>query len=171
MNFLNKIIELIKSVFKQEETPIQKEADFNGVQEILNNLVVGDIIWAKITPCMQNGKSAILTNLVNGKGYGSTEFHVVRIKSSDVLPQYIYTLLRHFDVLSDAKKYFTGSAGQQRVPTSYLENLLIPVPPLEVQKQIVDEYASSIELAKQGYIKIYNYKQELKKNFENQIFE
>ena len=131
----------------------------------------GDIIWAKITPCMQNGKSAILTNLVNGKGYGSTEFHVVRIKSSDVLPQYIYTLLRHFDVLSDAKKYFTGSAGQQRVPTSYLENLLIPVPPLEVQKQIVDEYASSIELAKQGYIKIYNYKQELKKNFENQIFE
>ena len=131
----------------------------------------GDIIWARITPCMQNGKSAILTNLVNGKGYGSTEFHIIRIKSSDVLPQYIHTLLRHFDVLSDAKKYFTGSAGQQRVPTSYLENLLIPVPPLEVQKQIADEYANGIEQAKQGYIKIYNYKQELKKNFETQIFE
>ncbi|MCI7430820.1 MAG: restriction endonuclease subunit S [Bacteroidales bacterium] len=131
----------------------------------------GDIIWAKITPCMQNGKSALLTNLVNGKGYGSTEFHVVRVKSSDVLPQYIHTLLRHFDVLSDAKKYFTGSAGQQRVPTSYLENLLIPVPPLEVQKQIADEYANGIEQAKQGYIKIYNYKQKLKKNFETQIFE
>ena len=131
----------------------------------------GDIIWARITPCMQNGKSTILTNLVNGKGYGSTEFHVIRIKSNDVLPQYIHTLLRHFDVLSDAKKYFTGSAGQQRVPTSYLENLLIPVPPLEVQKQIADEYANGIEQAKQGYIKIYNYKQELKKNFETQIFE
>ena len=131
----------------------------------------GDIIWARITPCMQNGKSTILTNLVNGKGYGSTEFHIIRIKSSDVLPQYIHTLLRHFDVLSDAKKYFTGSAGQQRVPTSYLENLLIPVPPLEVQKQIADEYANGIEQAKQGYIKIYNYKQKLKKNFETQIFE
>ncbi len=131
----------------------------------------GDIIWARITPCMQNGKSSLLSNLVNGKGYGSTEFHVVRIKSSDVLPQYIHTLLRHFDVLSDAKKYFTGTAGQQRVPTSYLENLLIPVPPLEVQKQIADEYANGIEQAKQGYIKIYNYKQELKKNFETQIFE
>ena len=131
----------------------------------------GDIIWARITPCMQNGKSTILTNLVNGKGYGSTEFHVIRIKSNDALPQYIHTLLRHFDVLSDAKKYFTGSAGQQRVPTSYLENLLIPVPPLEVQKQIADEYANGIEQAKQGYIKIYNYKQELKKNFETQIFE
>ena len=131
----------------------------------------GDIIWARITPCMQNGKSTILTNLVNGKGYGSTEFHVIRIKSNNVLPQYIHTLLRHFDVLSDAKKYFTGSAGQQRVPTSYLENLLIPVPPLEVQKQIADEYANGIEQAKQGYIKIYNYKQELKKNLETQIFE
>ena len=131
----------------------------------------GDIIWARITPCMQNGKSALLTNLVNGKGYGSTEFHVIRIKSNDVLPQYIHTLLRHFDVLSDAKKYFTGSAGQQRVPTSYLENLLIPVPPLEVQKQIADEYASGIEQAKQGYNKIISYKQDLKKNFETQIFE
>jgi len=131
----------------------------------------GDIIWARITPCMQNGKSTILTNLVNGKGYGSTEFHIIRIKSNDVLPQYIHTLLRHFDVLSDAKKYFTGSAGQQRVPTSYLENLLIPVPPLEVQKQIADEYANGIEQAKQGYMKIYNYKQELKKNIETQIFE
>ena len=131
----------------------------------------GDIIWAKITPCMQNGKSALLSNLVNGKGYGSTEFHVVRIKSNDVLPRYIHTLLRHFDVLSDAKKYFTGSAGQQRVPTSYLENLLIPIPPLDVQKQISDEYTNGIEQAKQGYMKIYNYKQELKKNFETQIFE
>ena len=131
----------------------------------------GDIIWARITPCMQNGKSTILTNLVNGKGYGSTEFHVIRIKSNDVLPQYIHTLLRHFDVLSDAKKYFTGSAGQQRVPTSYLENLHIPIPPLDVQKQIADEYTKGIEQAKQGYMKICNYKQELKKNFETQIFE
>ena len=131
----------------------------------------GDIIWARITPCMQNGKSAILTNLVNGKGYGSTEFHVIRIKSNDVLPQYIHTLLRHFDVLSDAKKYFTGSAGQQRVPTSYLENLLIPIPPLEVQKQIAEEYTSGIEQAKQGYDKISSYKQDLKNNFEAQIFE
>ena len=131
----------------------------------------GDIIWARITPCMQNGKSSLLSNLVNGKGYGSTEFHIIRIKSSEVLPQYIHTLLRHFDVLSDAKRYFTGSAGQQRVPTSYLENLLIPIPPLDVQKQIADEYTKGIEQAKQGYMKIYNYKQELKKNFETQIFE
>lgn len=143
------------------------KSDIKGYTKFQN----GDIVWARITPCMQNGKSALLTNLVNGKGYGSTEFHVVRVKSSDVLSQYIHTLLRHFDMLSDAKKYFTGSAGQQRVPTSYLENLLIPIPPLDVQKQIADEYTNGIEQAKQGYMKIYNYKQELKKNFETQIFE
>ena len=146
---------------------IGRKSDIKGYTKFQD----GDIVWARITPCMQNGKSALLTNLVNGKGYGSTEFHVVRIKSNVVLPQYIHTILRHFDVLSDAKKYFTGSAGQQRVPTSYLENLLIPVPPLEVQKQIADEYANGIEQAKQGYNKIASYKQDLKKNFETQIFE
>ena len=146
---------------------IGRKSDIKGYTKFQD----GDIVWARITPCMQNGKSALLTNLVNGKGYGSTEFHVIRIKSNDVLPQYIQTLLRHFDVLSDAKKYFTGSAGQQRVPTSYLENLLIPIPPLDVQKQIADEYTNGIQQAKQGYMKIYNYKQELKKNFETQIFE
>ena len=92
---------------------IGRKSDIKGYTKFQD----GDIVWARITPCMQNGKSALLTNLVNGKGYGTTEFHVVRIKSNAVLPQYIYTILRHFDVLSDAKKYFTGSAGQQRVPT------------------------------------------------------
>lgn len=144
-----------------------KKSDFKGYSKFQN----GDIIWARITPCMQNGKSALLQNLVNSKGCGSTEFHIIRIKSDEVLPQYIHTLLRHFDVLFDAKKYFTGSAGQQRVPASYLKNLLIPIPTLEVQKQIADEYTIGIKQAKQGYLKICNYKQELKKEFENQIFE
>ena len=120
---------------------------------------------------MQNGKSAFLQNLVNSKGCGSTEFHVIRIKSEDVLPQYIHILLRHVDVLSDAKKYFTGSAGQQRVPESYLKDLLIPVPALDIQKQIVNEYTNGIEQTKLAYLKICNYKHELKKGIETQIFE
>lgn len=131
----------------------------------------GDIVWARITPCMQNGKSALLYNLVNGKGFGSTEFHIVRLKTQEVLPDYIHTLLLHYDVLSDAKKYFTGSAGQQRVPASYLENLLIPVPPLDIQKKIVEDYINNINLAKTGYQKIYNYRTELRQNLETQIFE
>lgn len=144
-----------------------KKADVKGYTKFQN----GDIVWARITPCMQNGKSALLSNLINGKGYGSTEFHIVRINSDEILPQYIHTLLRHCDVLSDAKKYFTGSAGQQRVPASYLSNLLIPIPPLDIQRQIACEYAKAMDITKQGYVKIHNYKTKTRQDFEAQIFE
>ncbi len=144
-----------------------KKADVKGYTKFQN----GDIIWARITPCMQNGKSELLSNLINGKGYGSTEFHIVRINSNEILPQYIHTLLRHFDVLSNAKKYFTGSAGQQRVPASFLSNLLIPIPPLDIQRQIAIEYAKAMDITKQGYIKIHNYKTKIKQDLETQIFE
>ncbi len=120
------------------------KANINGYTKFQN----GDIIWARITPCMQNGKSALVYNLVNGKGYGSTEFHIIRLKTPDVLPKYIHILLRHTDILLDAMKYFTGSVGQQRVPASYLENLLIPIPPLDTQNKICDEYASNITITK-----------------------
>lgn len=144
-----------------------KKTDVKGYTKFQN----GDIIWARITPCMQNGKSALLRGLINGKGYGSTEFHIVRISSNEILPQYIHTLLRHYDVLSDAKKYFTGSAGQQRVPASYLSNLLIPIPPLDIQRQIASEYAKAMDITKQGYVKIHNYKIKIKQDLETQIFE
>lgn len=144
-----------------------KKADVKGYTKFQN----GDIIWARITPCMQNGKSALLSDLINGKGYGSTEFHIVRIYSDEILPQYIHTLLRHCDVLSDAKKYFTGSAGQQRVPASYLSNLLIPIPPLDIQRQIASEYTKAMNITKQGDVKIHDYKTKIKQDFETQIFE
>lgn len=98
----------------------------------------GDLIWAKITPCMQNGKSAVLGELENGYGCGSTEFHVLRNYNKEINLNYIHLLLRFPPVLKNAKKSFTGSSGQKRVPKSYLENLSIPVPDLDTQKKIVD---------------------------------
>lgn len=97
----------------------------------------GDLLWAKITPCMQNGKSAIVHNLKNGFGCGSTEFHVLRSSNTNVDLNYIHCLLRLDFVLEDATRFFTGSAGQQRVPASYLENLLVPLPPIEIQREII----------------------------------
>lgn len=97
----------------------------------------GDLIWARITPCMQNGKSAILKDLRNGFGCGSTEFHVLRRFSCEISTEYVYCLLRTKHVLDDAKKYFTGSAGQQRVPKTYLQQLSIPLPPIDIQNTIV----------------------------------
>jgi len=89
----------------------------------------GDVIWAKITPCMQNGKCAIATKLKNGYGYGSTEFHVFR-SNRNAIPEYIYCFLRSKRLRSVAMDYFTGSAGQQRVGTDFLEALTIPNLPI-----------------------------------------
>ncbi len=94
-----------------------------------------DILFAKITPCMENGKCAIAKGLVNGLGFGSTEFHVIRAKK-DTLPEWVYYYLRKPSTRKKAEINMTGSAGQKRVPSSFLEELHIPLPPLPEQKRI-----------------------------------
>jgi len=96
----------------------------------------GDVIFARITPCMQNGKAALAANLVNGVAFGSTEFHVIRPGTS-VCGEWLYLLVRHKAFRDDAAEHFKGTAGQQRVPQSFLEVKLIPVPPLPEQRRIV----------------------------------
>lgn len=92
----------------------------------------GDVIFAKITPCMQNGKHAIVDKMIDGFGFGSTEFHVIR-SSEKILPEWIYFYLRRQETLDAAKRTFTGAVGQQRVPPNFLEELELPVPPREIQ--------------------------------------
>ncbi|MBA4376293.1 MAG: hypothetical protein C0401_09005 [Anaerolinea sp.] len=95
-----------------------------------------DVLFAKITPCMENGKSAIASRLINGIGFGSTEFHVLRpIKFTT--SEWIFWLIRKKEFRQLASKSFTGTAGQQRVPTSFLENFLVPIPPIGIQDQFV----------------------------------
>jgi type I restriction enzyme S subunit len=103
-----------------------------------------DLIWAKITPCMQNGKSAIAKNLINGYGCGSTEFYVLRPKNDNVLIEYIHFILRDRRILESAKNGFSGVAGQQRVSLSYLKSIQVPLPPKEIQQQIVDLYNNAV---------------------------
>ncbi len=105
-----------------------------------------DILWAKITPCMQNGKSAIALNLESGIGFGSTEFHIIRTRDDNIiLPEYIWIILRMKSIRELAQKYFVGSAGQQRVPAVFLEDLVIPLPPLSIQKQLVKDVEADRE--------------------------
>ena len=95
-----------------------------------------DVLFAKITPCMQNKKSAIARNLVNGNGYGSTEFYVLR-PSSQILSEYLLHLLRLPTVITAAKNHFTGTAGQQRVPRDFIANLEFVLPSLNEQLRAV----------------------------------
>ena len=106
--------------------------------------VENDVIFAKITPCMENGKSAVANGLVNGLGFGSTEFHVVR-SGPRVLPEWLWFFLRQRSVREEARRNFRGSAGQQRVPADFLRQLVVPVPPIDVQRRTVHRIRECME--------------------------
>ena len=114
-----------------------------------------DVLFAKITPCMENGKGAIAQNLCNGIGAGSTEFHVLRPLTNKSNPYWLYilTTLKHFRIL--AEKNMTGSAGQRRVPISFLENFQLPIPPIELQENFAKK-VQQIDKSKyaSGYVKL-----------------
>ncbi len=95
-----------------------------------------DVLFAKITPCMQNGKHAIARNLIGGFGFGTTEFHVLR-PSPNVLPEWVHYYLRQPHYLKQAVDQFSGTAGQQRLPESFLSQTKIPLPSVTEQKRIV----------------------------------
>ena len=136
-----------------------------------------DILWAKITPCMQNGKCAIAQNLENGYGYGSTEYHVIRANTEKVLPEYLYCFLRTQLIRKVAQTYFSGSAGQQRVGADFLENLNIPLMPIRsddksqmtqetMVKQVFEVKAKIKALREEAE----SLRQRAKKEFEEAIF-
>ena len=121
--------ETFSEIITMGETTIAQSSGFTKFRE-------GDLLWAKITPCMQNGKSAIARNLINGLGCGSTEFFVMRPKDDRLAIEYLHVVLHMKCVRETAMLYFGGSAGQQRVPSSYLENFALPLPPKEKQMEI-----------------------------------
>lgn len=131
-----------------------------------------DVLFAKITPCMEKGKSAIAKNLINNIGFGSTEFHVLR-PLNEVLPEWIYFYIRQPWFRKEAKKYFTGTAGQQRVPQEFLERTEIPLPPLSEQKKIVaylDDLREKIEKLKKLQENQLKDLEELKKSILEKAF-
>ena len=106
-----------------------------------------DVLLAKVTPCFENGKAGIAHNLLNGIGFGSSEFYVIR-SSDKVLPEWVYFCVMHPIFRNAAIAQMTGTGGLQRVPRDYVDNFQIPLPPREVQKEIVAEiesYQANIE--------------------------
>jgi type I restriction enzyme S subunit len=97
-----------------------------------------DVLFAKITPCMENGKSAIATKLYNGVGFGSTEFHVIRANKKLLLPKFLHYFIRQQSFRNMAKSRMRGAVGQQRVPKDFLDDVKLPLPPLSEQRRIVE---------------------------------
>lgn len=98
----------------------------------------GDVIFAKITPSMENGKSAVARALTNATGMGSTEFHVLRSFGA-IEPDYLWRFIRQETFREEAQGVMSGAVGQQRVPADYLKSHLIPLAPLPEQKRITDK--------------------------------
>lgn len=128
----------MECISDNDGTVLEKRIGIKGNSKGYTKFQDNDLIWARITPCMENGKSAIVKDLTNSVGYGSTEYHVIRQKNSDYLIEFVYHLLRMEVIRKDATSHFTGSAGQQRVPKSFLENLIVPVPPKDTQIEFIN---------------------------------
>ena len=96
----------------------------------------GDVLFAKITPCMENGKGAVVSGMPDGIGFGSTEFHVVRPNEEIIYGQYIHYFLKNPALRKVLENEMTGSAGQNRVSKDTLKELAFPLPSLEEQKRI-----------------------------------
>ena len=93
----------------------------------------GDVLFAKITPCMENGKGALALGLRNGIGVGSTEFHILRPNPAIIDGMWLYYLTAWPTFRHEAEIHMTGSAGQKRVPKSFLEGFHINIPALSEQ--------------------------------------
>lgn len=117
----------------------------------------GDILFAKITPCMENGKGAVARSLENGVGFGSTEFHVLRPLTEFVTSEWLFYLLNWQTFRKEAERNMIGSAGQKRVPKTFLEEYSVDIPVLEKQREmtnILNRVCNLISLRKQQLAKL-----------------
>jgi type I restriction enzyme S subunit len=109
-----------------------------------------DVLLAKITPCFENGKLGIARNLINGIGFGSSEYIVFR-SNGDVSEEYLFYFLSQEIFREEGRKNMTGAVGHKRVSKEFVENYEIPLPPLPEQQRIVsilDECFAAIDKAK-----------------------
>ena len=116
-----------------KKIPDSEKASFSGGSKFRN----GDTIMARITPCLENGKTAFVDILGKAEvAFGSTEFIVMRAREGISDPQFIYYLATSPWFRNIAIKSMVGSSGRQRVQQSVLDDLVLNVPPLEEQKKI-----------------------------------
>lgn len=166
-----KLVEEVSGKIELSETRTYSE-----VRKGYTPFTDGDVIFAKVTPCMENGKMAVVGGLKNGIGFGSSEFHVIRSKG-ELVNKYAFYYFVQARFRSEAENAMTGAVGLRRVPKQFLENYILPLPPSEQQKQIVSkieelfsELDKSIEELKTAQQQLKVYRQAvLKLAFEGRL--
>jgi type I restriction enzyme S subunit len=138
------------AVSEQGEVLSQELRPLADVRKGFTYFERGDVLLAKITPCFENGKAAFLDDLDTDVGFGSTEFHVVRPNADALDGKFLFYLLWNAKFRHEGERNMTGSAGQRRVPTGFLERYTFPLPPLETQKHIVRVLEQADQLRKEA---------------------
>ena len=116
--------------------PKTEERPWGSIKKGYTHFADGDVAVAKITPCFENGKAAVMQGLIGGGGAGTTELHVIR-PLQGVDPRFVYAFLRSPYFKAVGEDYMTGTAGQKRLPTEYFATRPFPLPPLAEQERIV----------------------------------
>jgi len=148
----------MEAVSEQGKIDISSIEEFDFITTGLTNFEVGDVIFAKITPCMENGKGAYVKALPTRYAFGSTEFHVLR-PGFRVNGKFLYYYTYNSFFRDYAEVNMTGAAGQKRVSSRFLNYSRIYLPSISEQKQIVEYLDSKIDML-----------HVLQENLSNQIF-
>ena len=122
-----------------------EERQWKDIKSGFTHFADNDVVIAKITPCFQNRKSAVICDLPNGYGAGTTELHVLRDYTKILYMPYFLLLCKTHAFIQDGMKNFTGTAGQQRIGKDFISNYLVPLPPVTEQKRIVQRANFVIE--------------------------
>ena len=128
---------------------VSETRTFEAVRKGYTPFRKDDILFAKITPCMENGKMAIVPDLASTYGFGSTEFHVLRPRDG-VDPRFIYHTVSNRAFRFHAEHNMTGAVGQKRVPAAILEEHEIGLPPTNEQRRIVERIEALFEEVDRG---------------------
>ena len=127
----------MESIGEQGELNCSLVREISDIGSGYNRFFDGDVLVAKITPCFENGKGALVHGTLNGIGFGTTELHVLR-PTEEINARFLYysTASTAFRSLGEAAMF--GSAGQKRVPEAFVRNYRVWLPPLSQQRAIAD---------------------------------
>jgi type I restriction enzyme S subunit len=150
-----------------------KERKLKDVSGSYTYFAENDVLLAKITPCFENGKIGIARNLINGVGFGSSEYIVFRSQGS-IEPEYLYYFLSRNHIREEGRKYMSGAVGHKRVSKEWIENFLISFPKSLKSQQTLVRQLDALRAETQKLEAIYQQKllnlEELKKSVLQKAF-
>ena len=127
----------MEAIGDRGELDLSTKRPLKEVQAGYSRFSDGDVVIAKITPCFENGKGALIRGTTKGVGYGTTELHVLA-PGPDLDGRFLYYLTVQSAFRRLGATCMTGSAGQQRVPENFVRDFRVSVPPLSTQHDIAD---------------------------------